>query len=106
MSGHELFDWDGLARESEQTVVGDRADDRGVVTEPFEERVDMLRSDLNEQAAHRLREEPDCHIVVSDAVEASAESAGDTHLGCRESEATLAQVVTGDDFSGEYRLVK
>ena len=106
MSGHELFDRDGLARESEQTVVGDRADDRGVVTEPFEERVDMLRSDLNEQAAHRLREKPDRRIVVSDVVEPSAESAGDAHLGCRESEATLAQVVTGDNFSGEYRRVK
>jgi hypothetical protein len=106
VSGHELFERDGLARESEQTVVGDRADDRGVVTEPREERVDVRRSDLNEQAAYRLREHPDRHIVVSGMVEASAESAGDAHLGCREREATLAQVMTSSDFSGEYRRVE
>ena len=70
-----------VGTETEDAVVVDHADARGVGAERLDERVDVARSDLDDEPADRFAEQRGRRVVVGKRIDRGAEAAADAHLG-------------------------
>ena len=102
--GDEPSDLDRAdAVDGEGRGVGHVSEQGRVAVHLLDERVDVGRVDLHDEAADRLAEQRSGDVVMGQGLDRRSEAPADAHLGDRDRETALAQVVARANDAGADR---